>query len=154
MASNYFVSPIIPEPLSLQGVTLVQDRQAQLGARFGAKVEFKGVILNVVKHYRNSHRGTAEYIYNNRRTTFEPFENWIPDTDLLRKLGEYDPDVQGHWALGQQQKFINHFGKYRPNNTLTNPDGGSLDRQEREGKTYRLEQRIARLAEEFLERCP
>ena len=154
MASDYFVSPIIPEPLSLEGVELVQARQSQLRERFGANVEFKGVVLNIVKHYRNTHKRVAEHVYNSRRARFEPFENWLPDSELLRKLGEYDPDIQGYWAQGQEQKFPTLFSKYRAPNSLTNPDGGSLDRQGREGKTYRLEQRISRLAEEFLERCP
>lgn len=48
IASDYYISPVIPEPLSLQGVDLVQDRSAQMRQRFDAKAEFKGIILNVV----------------------------------------------------------------------------------------------------------
>ena len=153
MASDYFVSPIIPEPLSVEGVELVQERQSQLRERFGAKVEFKGVILNIVKPYRNTHKRVAENVYHSRRARFEPFENWLPDSELLRKLGEYNPDIQGYWAQGQEQKFPSLSSKYRAPNPLNNPDSGPLNRQEREGKTYRLNQRISRLAEEFLARC-
>ena len=48
IASDFFVSPIIPEPLSLEGVRLAQDRARELGREYGCKVEFAGVILNIV----------------------------------------------------------------------------------------------------------
>ncbi len=64
VASDYFVSPIIPEPLSLQGVQLVLQSARNLKSKYSAKMEFKGVVLNVVKHYRNTHRTVAELVYS------------------------------------------------------------------------------------------
>ena len=66
IASDYYVSPVIPEPLSLQGVELVRERSTHLMQEHGAKAEFRGVILNVVKHYRNTHRRVSEEIYSSR----------------------------------------------------------------------------------------
>ena len=154
IASDYYVSPIIPEPLSLQGVDLVQERQAQLRQQYDAKAEFKGVILNVVKHYRNTHSRVSEEVYYSRRNQYEPFEYWLPDNERLRTIGEYDPEVKGKWAMGSEHKFQTLDQKYGLSYRLTNPSDGSLNRQAAEGQEYRLEERISNLVSEFLERCP
>lgn len=155
IASDYYVSPIIPEPLSLQGVDLVQERQSQLRLRFDAKAEFKGVILNVVKHYRNTHRRESERVYSSDGLQrYAPFEYWLPDNERLRTIGEYDPEIEGGWAMGAEQKFTDIYQKYGISHRLTNPGDGVLGRQDVEGQKYRLQDRISNLAEEFLERCP
>ena len=154
IASDYYISPVIPEPLSLQGVDLVQERQANLMQEYDAKAEFKGVILNVVKHYRNTHSRVSEAVYSADRHTYDPFEYWLPDTERLRAIGEYDPDVRGAWALGSEHKFsgVNH--KYGLSHRLTNPSEGLLGRQGTEGQKYHLVDRISNLVQEFFERCP
>ena len=38
IASNFFVSPIIPEPLSLKGVELAHNRARELGREYNCKV--------------------------------------------------------------------------------------------------------------------
>ena len=153
MASDYYVSPIIPEPLSLQGVALVRDRTAQLRQRYGVTAEFKGVILNVVKHYRNTHGSVSADLYTSRSADFSPFQFWIPDNERLRKLGEFDPDIQGTWAMGVGQKFSDLHQKYSLSYRLTNPSVGQLNRQNIEGPQYRLEDRIGNLVQEFRDRC-
>ena len=154
IASDYYVSPIIPEPLSLQGVQLVQDRQAQLRERDNAKAEFAGVILNIVKHYRNTHSKVAEDIYSNRTLQYAPFDYWLPDNERLRRLGEYDPDLEGSWAMGAEHKFHTIRDKYAISYPLSNPNEGSLNRQDTEGRRYRLYDRLDNLVNEFIERCP
>ena len=153
MASDYYVSPIIPEPLSLQGVDLVQDRQAQLVQRYGAKAEFAEVILNVVKHYRNTHSRVSDEIFG-ERTRYRPFEYWLSDSERLRSIGEYDPDKKGKWASGMDRKFSSLHQKYSLSYRLANPKLGSLNRGDAEGAEYRLEERIAALTGEFMSRCP
>ena len=153
IASDYYISPIIPEPLSLQGVDLVHDRQEQLMPRYGAKVEFKGVVLNVVKHYRNTHSRVAGEVYSRDRVQYEPFDCWLPDNERLRSIGEYDPEVKGKWAMGSDHKFSDLHHKYGLTYRLSNPRDGSLNREENEGREYRLEDRIHNLVEEFMERC-
>ena len=153
IASDYYISPIIPEPLSLQGVDLVHDRQEQLMQRYGAKVEFKGVVLNVVKHYRNTHSRVAGEVYSRDRVQYEPFDCWLPDNERLRSIGEYDPEVKGKWAMGSDHKFSDLHHKYGLTYRLSNPRDGSLNREESEGREYRLEDRLHNLVEEFMERC-
>lgn len=155
IASDYYVSPVIPEPLSLQGVDLVQRRQSQLRQRFDARAEFKGVILNVVKHYRNTHRRESEKVYSSDGLQrYSPFEYWLPDNERLRTIGEYDPEIQGDWAMGAEQKFTDIYQKYGLSYRLSNPSTGVLSRQDIEGQKYRLQDRISNLAEEFLDKCP
>ena len=154
IASDYYVSPVIPEPLSLQGVELVQNRAGELAQRHNARIEFKGIILNIVKHYRTTHRKVSEDLYDSGRDRYQPFEYWLPDSEKLRSIGEYDPDGQGGWAIGVEHKFRSLRAKYDSVNPLTNPDGTALDRQHSEGQKYRLERRISHLVDEFLRRCP
>ena len=153
IASDYYISPVIPEPLSLQGVNLVRERQQQLMQRNEARAEFRGVILNVVKHYRNTHSRVSEDIYSRDRSRYEPFDYWLPDNERLRKIGEYDPDIEGKWAGGSEQKFADIHDKYGLHYRLTNPGDGSLNREETEGRQYRLEDRISSLVGEFMKKC-
>lgn len=154
VGSDYYISPIIPEPLSLEGVDLVQTRQAQLRLSDDAKAEFRGVILNVVKHYRNTHSRVAQEIYSADRRRYAPFDYWLPDNEQLRRIGEYDPDMEGKWAAGMEHKFANIYDKYGQSHRLANPRDGLLSRQQTEGSRYRIQDRISNLVEEFMKRCP
>jgi chromosome partitioning protein len=155
-ASDYFVSPVIPEPLSMQGVELVQTRASELNRR-GAKIEFRGVILNVVKHYRRTHQRMAKSLYEGEGSEmYHPFKWWVPDSELIRKLGEYD--LEWLTPTGRINQFSPKFGsiegKYGASATpLTNPSDGPLSRGEEEGKHYRLVERLERLVNEFQDRC-
>ena len=154
MASDYYVSPVIPEPLSLQGVNLVNDRVVQLRSQYDSKVEFRGVMLNIVKHYRNTHSTQAEEIYTSGKSRYLPFSYWLPDNERLRRLGEFDPDLGGSkWAAGMDSKFSNIHDKYGLPYRLRNPADGFLSRRNSEGSEYRLEGRISSLASEFRQRC-
>ena len=153
IASDYYVSPIIPEPLSLQGVNLVQRRARELSERYGHRLQFKGVILNIVKHYRNTHQRIADEIYSTYQSRYEPFQFWLPDNERLRKVGEFDPDLPGTWAGGMGAKFATLTEKYSLSYRLTNPAAGLLNRRDVEGPNYRLEDRIYNLVEEFQQRC-
>jgi len=153
MASDYYISPIIPEPLSLTGVDLVQRRARELSERFGHRLQFKGVVLNIVKHYRNTHQRIADEIYSVYQSRYEPFQFWLPDNERLRRVGEFDPDLPGTWAGGMGAKFATLTEKYSLSYRLTNPAAGLLNRRDVEGPNYRLEDRICNLVEEFQQRC-
>lgn len=153
MASDHYLSPIIPEPLSLQGVNLIQQRATELGERHGHRIQFKGVILNIVKHYRNTHQHIADMLYSTDRDRYQPFRFWLPDSERLRKVGEFDPDLPGTWGGGVGAKFGSLAEKYALSYRLTNPAAGLLSRRDIEGSQYRLEDRISNLVEEFQERC-
>ena len=158
LASDFYASPVIPEPLSLQGVDLVQARANALRDRYNTDIQFAGTILNIVKHYRNTHSRVAQdiHIEDNRRR-YQPFRFWLPDNERLRALGEYEPELSGsgQWAMGMDRKFPSLIDKYNVSHRLTNPSSGVLDRSDsdNEGKEYRLRDRLANLVEEFLERC-
>jgi hypothetical protein len=156
IASNFFVSPIIPEPLSLEGVRLVQDRARELGREYSCNVEFLGVILNIVKQYRRQHQITAREVFGAQRSELKPFVFWLPDNERLRGLGEFEIDeerIRDGWGGGVERKFYSVYSKYSVSWLLHNPLGGSLSQtREVEGEKYRLHERIERLVEEFGER--
>ena len=154
-ASDVFISPVIPEPLSLQGVGLVLRRAAEINRR-GGSVDFGGVILNVVKHYRATHGRTSEDIYSDEGVgLYRPFRWWIPDNERLRKLGEFDPGEPDEISRLDQfsPKFRSIEDKYGVSYRLTNPTAGSLKRTEEEGAHYKIHQRLERVVAEFQERC-
>jgi hypothetical protein len=118
-----------------------------------SRAVFKGVILNIVKHFRTTHQRVAAQVFQQEYSKYQPFQFWLPDNELLRKLGEFDPDVRGNWAMGAEQRFASLLAKYSVAYSLTNPSVGPLSCEEVEGPRYRLDERIAKLTEEFMERC-
>jgi len=152
IASDFFVSPIIPEPLSVLGVDLVKDRIDRLKSHLREinveiNIEFKGCILNKVLHYRNTHAQKAIELYGSQATKYIPFEWWIPDSESLRKVGEYECED----TLKRKIDFIKD--KYDPGFTLTNPKKiPSLDRSPVEGIRYRLWERLKQLTRELMDR--
>ena len=55
--------------------------------------------------------------------------------------------------MGSEHKFSDIHHKYGLSYRLRNPGAGSLNREETEGREYRLEDRIHSLVGEFMERC-
>lgn len=154
MASDYYISPVIPEPLSLQGVDLVQQRAAELRNKYSLKLQFKGIVLNVVKHYRGTHQHISEMIYTTGADRYQPFQFWLPDSERLRRIGEFDAElVDGTWAGGREAKFSTYTEKYSMSYRLSNPKTGVLNRSDVEGLEYKLEERISNLVGEFEKRC-
>jgi hypothetical protein len=153
IASDFFVSPIIPEPLSLQGVRLIQNRAMALGRNYNCNVEFAGVILNIVKHYRRQHQITSQEIYGARTNELKPFVPWLPDNERLRGLGEFEIDeerIRDGWGGGVDKKFYSVYSKYSVSWLLNNPQVGGLSQTRGvEGDRYRLHERIEGLVEEF-----
>ncbi len=153
IASDFFVSPIIPEPLSLEGVRLVQDRARELSRMPSCNVDFTGVVLNIAKHYRNTHKKTAEEIYGGRSDELRPFLAWIPDNERIRMLGEFEIDterIRDGWAAGVDNKFYSVTAKYSVGWLLNNPIEGALAQMKGiEGARYRINERLQRLVEEF-----
>lgn len=156
LASDFFISPVIPEPLSLEGVKLVQDRARELGRISNCRVDFAGVVLNVVKHYRRTHSNTAAEIYGGRSDELRPFLAWVPDNERVRTLGEFEIDtgrIKDGWAAGVDNKFHTVASKYSVTWLLNNPIEGALASiRETEGPRYRINERLERLVEEVGQR--
>jgi len=157
LASDFFISPVIPEPLSLEGVRLVQDRARELSRISDCRVDFAGVVLNVVKHYRKTHSNTATDIYYTRRKELRPFVPWIPDNERIRTLGEFEIDtdrIRDGWAGGVDNKFHTILTKYSVTWLLNNPAEGALSQtRDAEGPRYRINERIERLVQEVGQRA-
>jgi len=63
LASDYFVVPVVPEFLSLQGLDLIMRRVTGLKDRYGAEVEFGGTILNKISVQRSDHKEWSEVLF-------------------------------------------------------------------------------------------
>jgi len=164
VASDYFVSPVIPEPLSLLGIDLVQSRIAKLKNRLSdVKINYAGSILNKVLQWRNAHRTESALIYGLQAAhrqphpagKFKPFKWWIPDAEHLRKLGEFEchtvPDRDFNPATPGEFGFVH--GKYGGTNVrLSSSKEYALDRKNEEGPQYYLSRRLERLTDEFMKR--
>ena len=152
-ASDYYVSPLIPEPFSRLGIDLVQARVRGLSDRFGLSIQFAGSVLNKVMYYRNSHSTEAPKLYGFQvgnavpipRERYNPFHYWIPDSETMRKLGDYENDDLG------TGKFSSINDKYASAPLRNNP-ANVLSRDVEEGATYRLYSRLERVVQEFAER--
>jgi chromosome partitioning protein len=157
VASDYYVCPVIPEPLSILGVDLVTQRVRVLRERVpDTHVEFGGCILNKVMYYRKSHAIEAPRLYGAQvgtmprfpRERYNPFHWWVPDSERLRKLGEYESD---ELDVGPE-KFGTINNKYETGTRLTNNPGSHLSRHEQEGPTYTLSPRLERVVQKLAER--
>ena len=153
IASDYFVSPIIPEPLSLQGIDLVRTRITNLRDKFPTP-KFAGTIMNIVKLYRKTHKTIASQLYSSQERKYNPFNFWLPDSELLRKLGEFEAELipQDRWGGGAESKFGSLALKYSISWSLANPPEPIFPTTNLEGPTYKLYNRIESLNNEFIER--
>ena len=153
VASDYYVSPLIPEPLSKLGVDLVRTRVRELNNRESLDVQFAGSILNKVMYYRRSHSIEAPKLYGAQVGNsapipverYDPFHFWIPDAESIRKLGNYENEDLG---IG---KFSSINEKYKSAPLRNNP-GHYLSRDFEEGTRYNLSDRLDQVVREFAER--
>lgn len=161
VASDYFVSPIIPEPLSILGINLIQDRIAELKTKpdLGVKIANAGCVLSKVLHYRNAHAVESALMYGvpaggrppYARGHYNPFHWWVPDAEHLRKLGnftldlfEQDARIDIRWVHGK------YGGTWV---TASNPKrGGPLDRSSEEGVQYQMSTRLERVTKELMDK--
>ncbi len=160
VASDYFVTPVIPEPLSMLGIQLVLDRIGALKQRFGdLTIQFSGTVLNKVLHYRNTHRIIGPWLAGEHvgnippvsPSTFNVFHWWIPDSERIRKITEYQNEAL-HDELGLD-KFTGLMTKYDGGSRLQNPAASMwFSRSEEEGTSYRLWERLDKVVMEFRER--
>ena len=153
VASDYYVSPLIPEPFSTLGIDLVRERVRGLNDREGLNIQFAGSILNKVMYYRRSHSVEAPKLYGAQvgnlapvpREHYYPFHYWIPDAESMRKLGDYENEELN---VG---KFNSLNDKYRSAPLRNNPSH-YLSRDAEEGARYNLFGRLERVVREFAER--
>lgn len=161
VASDYYVSPVIPEPLSLSGLELIGHRIAELRRRDpGLKIQHAGSILSKVLHYRKAHAVEAALMsgvsIGGRRPypsgLYSPFTFWVPDAEWLRKLGDFDLSLFEGTATTPDRRWVH--GKYGGNWVkLANAVGkAGLDSSTQDGVEYLLSNRLERLTREFMDR--
>lgn len=63
LASDYFVVPVVPEFLSLQGLDLIMKRVGELKNRRDAHIDFAGTALNKISIQRTDHKEWSEVLF-------------------------------------------------------------------------------------------
>lgn len=63
LVSDYFLVPVVPEFLSLQGLDLIMKRVGELKNRYDAHIDFAGTVLNKVSIQRTDHKEWSEVLF-------------------------------------------------------------------------------------------
>ena len=150
VASDYFVTPIAPEYLSIQGLDLITGRLGKLKQRTGLQdmmVKLGGCIINRIDIRRKDHVKLCEdQIYGNKGK-FNPFPYWVGDLKPMYIVTDYSYPFEkyGHKWNSVKQKYDFPDTDYRnPKGKLHIPD---------EGDYYNLFDRLYHLTNEFIRRC-
>jgi cellulose biosynthesis protein BcsQ len=155
VASDYFISPIVPEPLAVEGVRPLQDRVAQLKqdtahTAFPCKAEYAGAILNLVQPYRKTHQRYGERIYlGDLREMLQPFKWYVPFCETLRKVSDFDANEEA----GKNPLYSTLVHKYQSANLTSNPKGSQAYHRG-PPDTYDLFDRFVKIIDEFMDACP
>lgn len=152
VASDYFVTPIAPEFLSIKGLELIHKRLGTLTQRMELKgikkVEFAGCMVNKIDIRRGDHKKLCEgTIYGNDKGKFKPFTYWIGDLKPMYLITDF------RYPLEQKgRKWNSVEEKYNIGSEYRNPPTGKLHIPN-EGADYNLYIRLNHLADEFIGRC-
>ena len=154
IASDYFITPMAPEFLSMQGLDLITARLGALRANSelqgSIQVKYAGTIVNRVDIRRGDHQARLSGILGEPR--YYPFRNWIGDHKPMYLITDYDHPAQflrRRWRDLQEKMIPKNMGK---DTTFKNPRN-SLLRYKDEGDTYTIFDRVRKLTEEFVRRC-
>lgn len=160
VASDYFVVPIIPEELSLQGIDLLQNRIRELKNTYPyVKAEFMGSIMNKVDiRRRRDHLRLAEEVATVLKNRYEPFDYWLGDWTPLYTVSNFDYYKNDGWATGwpswEEKYGKRNERKIRVSNPYDNSGGQHVIWPSGDAKTFNLSQRIVNLVFEFVGRFP
>ena len=160
VASDFFVAPVIPEPLSMLGIDLVKTRVAELKYEYPQlTIEFAGTIFNKVLHYRNTHRIIGPWLAGAQvgdlapipASQYKVFHRWIPDSERIRKIAEFqNEELQEQLKL---EKFGHLSSKYDGSSRLSNPAPPMwFSRAGEEGPVYHLWERLNKVTQELMAR--
>jgi chromosome partitioning protein len=159
VASDYYVVPIIPEALSLQGILLIQNRIGELKQAYPyIKAEFLGSIINRIDiRRRRDHLRLAEDIATSSASRFQPFKYWLGDWTPLYTVSDYDYFLNAGRTSGWptwDEKYGKPDGrnKKRASNPYDDTRGQHVIWPQGEAKTFYLTDRITKLTNEFMEK--
>jgi chromosome partitioning protein len=150
VASDYYVTPISPEYLSIQGLELIQSRLGRLQQRVGSKemnVQFAGCVINRIDIRRKDHVGLCENPIYSNRGRFQPFRYWVGDLKPMYIVTDYYYPFAN---LGRKWVSIDEKYNYE-DRAFRNPEG-VLNIPD-EAEHYSLYDRLYKLTKEFMERC-
>lgn len=154
VASDYFLVPIIPEELSLQGIELIQTRIGTLKERYSyVKTDFLGSIMNRIDiRRRRDHLRLAEQIVTTDAARFQPFENWLGDWKPLYTITDFSYYRNEGWS-SEWPSWERKYGRnILRNNPLDNFGEPHVIWPQGDEKTFSLTDRIRNLTNEFLGR--
>lgn len=150
VASDYYVTPVSPEYLSIQGLELIQSRLGRLKQRVGAKemnVQFAGCIINRIDIRRKDHVKLCERDIYSNKGKFKPFRHWVGDLKPMYIVTDYyfPTEEKGRKWVSIDEKYDYEERDFR------NPEG--VLNISSESDSYRLYDRLYKLTKEFVERC-
>lgn len=160
LASDYYVVPIIPEELSLQGIDLIQNRIGALrGIYPQCQVDFLGAILNRVDiRRRRDHLRLAEDIVASSPARYQPFDHWLGDWKPLYTISDFgyflNEGYPSGWPTWGDKYGKQNGRKIRVSNPSDDSGGQHAIWPASEAKTFYLTQRIINLMNEFIGRFP
>ena len=150
VVSDYYVTPISPEYLSIQGLELIQNRLGRLKQRVGLRemnVQFAGCIINRIDIRRKDHVELCENPIYSKRERFKPFRYWVGDLKPMYIVTDYyyPSEKFGRKWVSIDEKYDYEERNFRnPEGVLHIPD---------ESNYYSLYDRLFKLTKEFMERC-
>ncbi len=150
VASDYFVTPIAPEFLSIQGMDLITSRLGRLKQRKGLQdmnVKFAGCIINRIDIRRKDHLELCEQTIYKNYGKYHPFKYWIGDLKPMYIVTDYYYPFEKH---GRKWRSVQEKYNYEDRN-FRNPKG-SLHIPD-EGDYYSLYNVLFKLTTELIGRC-
>lgn len=150
VASDYYLTPISPEYLSIQGLDLIQQRLSRLIKipDLNMEVKFLGCVVNRIDIRRNDHKRYCETEIYKNTGKFNTFKYWVGDLKPMYLITEYFYPIStyGRNWNSIEEKYNNKEYDY------TNPKKGILHIYD-ENEKYCMYERLYHLTNEFMQRC-
>jgi chromosome partitioning protein len=150
VASDYFVTPIAPEFLSIQGMDLITSRLGRLKQRKGLQdmsVQSAGCIINRIDIRRKDHLEICEQTIHKNYGKYKPFKYWIGDLKPMYIVTDYFYPFEN---LGRKWRSVQEKYNYEDRN-FRNPKGALHIPDE--GDYYSLYNVLFKLTTELIGRC-
>jgi chromosome partitioning protein len=84
IASNYYIIPLKPDPLSVTGIDLLNSIIQTKKSNFGLKLKCLGIAMNMVESHTHVYRNTVQYLQSTAWST-SLFRNYIPKRTSIAK---------------------------------------------------------------------
>jgi len=150
VSSDYYLTPISPEYLSIKGVDLIQDRLRGLRLRSGLdlQVKFLGCVVNRIDIRRNDHKDLCEKEIYKNMGIYKTFKYWVGDLKPMYLITDYSYPISKNgrnWNSIEEKYNIKDY-------EYTNPKKGILHIND-ENEKYSMYERLYHLTNEFIGRC-